>query len=137
MNNLLWKEYLKWIQITNLSTKSEAKLNLEKISGEFRFSNFCCCCCFFQSKGNKVSFVLIYFSRKLQRKLVFFNYVSYLTVNIFSTALLTLGSIKHVAEVVSEVKDNTQTIKAEFREGFKETQGKHIWLIFWCEDVHW
>ena len=90
--------------------------------------NFCCCysCSFFQSNDNKESFVLIFFSSKLQRKLVFFNFVSYLTVNMFSTALLTLGSIKHVAEDVSEVKDNTQTMKAEFREGFKETQGKHI-----------
>ena len=128
MNILLRKDYLKWVKIKKLTTKSEVKLNLEKTSADFVVSNFCCCycCSFFQSKDNK-----------LQRKLVFFNFVSYLTVNMFSTALLTLGSIKHVAEVVSEVKDNTQTIKAEFREGFKETQGKHIWLIFWCEDVHW
>ena len=52
------------------------------------------------------------------------------------TLLHILGSIRHVAEDVNQVKDIAQTTKAEVKEGFKETQGKHIWLTtFWFEEI--
>lgn len=53
------------------------------------------------------------------------------------TLLHILGSIRHVAEDVNQVKDIAQTTKAEVTEGFKETQGKHIWLTtFWFEEIN-
>ena len=53
-----------------------------------------------------------------------------------STVQHILGSIRNVGEDVSHVKGITQTMKAEFTEGFKETQGKLIWLTFWFEEIH-
>ena len=43
-----------------------------------------------------------------------------------STVQHIVGSIRNVGEDVSHVKGITQTMKAEFTEGFKETQGKLI-----------
>ena len=52
------------------------------------------------------------------------------------TVLHVLASIKHVAEDVSQVKGITETMKAEFKAGFKETQGMNISLTFWFEEIH-
>ena len=66
--------------------------------------------------------------------LLIFN--NYLLIFLLAV-LLILGSIKHVAEDVSQVKDIIQTRKADVKEGFKEIQGKHIWLTIWFEEIHW
>ena len=40
-------------------------------------------------------------------------------------------------EGVDQVKDITEKTNKKVKEGVNETQGKHIWLTFLFEDIHW
>ena len=68
---------------------------------------------------------------------MFGNSDSYLTINLFLLAFLHIsGLIKHVAEDDNQVKDIIKNTNDEVKKGFTITQGKHISLIFWFDDIH-
>lgn len=62
---------------------------------------------------------------KLYRNYDFGIQLFYLTVFLL-TFLCVLGLIEHVAEDVNQVKVITKNTNKEMKEGFNETQGKHI-----------